>query len=324
MADSELERFKRDIDLRAYCATQGYELDKRSSWGGSAVMREPGTDDKIIIKLDADGHFVYCSCRDSRDAGTVIDFIQQRRKLSLGEVRRELRGWLGTPATSLPVYEPLARTGKNRMKVEMAFGETRPVDGKHPYLESQRGITSELLASERFADTIRIDGFGNAVFPHFDNEGLCGFELRNHRFQGFAAGGTKGLWMSRALPDDDKLVICESAIDAMSYGLLHADPHARYASIGGRPNPIQPELLSSAAARLPPGAQIVAAMDADAYGISLAEVVHAAVEQTGRSDLRFRSEAPFGFKDWNDRLRGKTSAPKLRRSRSPTVLDPIR
>jgi hypothetical protein len=317
MADTELETFKRDIDLRVYCATQGYELDKRSSWGGSAVMRQATTDDKIIIKVDADGHFIYCSCRDSRDAGSVIDFIQYRRKLSLGQVRRELRGWLGRPSTALPVYEPLARTSKNRMKVEASFAETRPVDGHHPYLEMERGITPELLGSERFADAVRVDGYGNAVFPHFDNDGLCGFELRNYRFQGFASGGTKGLWSSRALPQDDKLVICESAIDAMSYALLRVDERTRYASMGGKPNPVQPGLITAAAARLPPGAQVIAAMDADADGFVLAEVVRAAVKQTGRADLRFGSEAPSGFKDWNDQLRGRASTPKLRRGLKP-------
>jgi Toprim-like/Protein of unknown function (DUF3991) len=315
MADTELETFKRDIDLRVYCAAQGYELDRRSSWGGSAVMREPRTDDKLIIKVDADGHFVYCSCRDNRDAGTVIDFIQHRRKLSLGEVRRELRAWLGRPSTALPVYEPLARTSKNRMKVETAFAETRPVDGHHFYLERERGITWELLASERFADAVRIDGHGNAVFPHFDHEGLCGFELRNYRFRGFASGGAKGLWSSRSLPEDDKLAICESAIDAMSYALLYTDQRTRYASIGGKPNPVQPELIRAAAARLPSGAQIIAAMDADGDGLALAEVVRAAVEQTGRADLRFRSEAPSGFKDWNDQLCRKASAAKRHRRR---------
>jgi hypothetical protein len=209
------------------------------------------------------------------------------------------------------------------MKVEVAFAETRPAGGHHPYLESERGITSELLASERFADAVRIDGYGNAVFPHFDNEGLCGFELRNYRFQGFASGATKGLWMSRALPDDDKLVVCESAIDAMSYALLHADPRTRYASVGGKPNPIQPELVGSAAARLPLGAEVIAAMDADADGFLLADVVRAAVERSGRGDLRFRSEPPSGFKDWNGQLCRKASAPKRHRKRAAALASGI-
>jgi hypothetical protein len=37
--DEELERFKREIDLRAYAAAQGYELDKRESGRSTAVRR---------------------------------------------------------------------------------------------------------------------------------------------------------------------------------------------------------------------------------------------------------------------------------------------
>jgi len=47
--DQELERFKSGIDLRAYAASQGYELDRKESWTGSAVMRDPHGD-KVIIK----------------------------------------------------------------------------------------------------------------------------------------------------------------------------------------------------------------------------------------------------------------------------------
>ncbi|MGC1362925.1 MAG: hypothetical protein WA826_17270, partial [Silvibacterium sp.] len=52
-------------------------------------------------------------------------------------------------------------------------------------------------------------------------------------------------------------------------------------------------------------ADVVAAMDADADGRKLAEIVGKAVEMTGRSDLRFLAQEPEGFKDWNDQLRAK-------------------
>ena len=73
MDDSELEKFKTAIDLRAYAAKQGYVLDRKDSWRGSAVMRH-ANNDKIVIKRDADGHWVYFSVRDDQDSGTVIDF----------------------------------------------------------------------------------------------------------------------------------------------------------------------------------------------------------------------------------------------------------
>jgi hypothetical protein len=56
MFDPELESFKTSIDLRAYAASQGYVLNRKESWRGSAVMRH-ADGDKIIIKRDADHHY---------------------------------------------------------------------------------------------------------------------------------------------------------------------------------------------------------------------------------------------------------------------------
>jgi hypothetical protein len=129
--------------------------------------------------------------------------------------------------------------------------------------------------------------------------------LKNVGFTGFASGGTKALWLSHDLPTDNRLVICESAIDALSHAVLFPENRARYASIGGKPNPQQPELIRAAVARMPAGSEIVAAMDADADGRKLAEIVRRAVELSGRHDLRFVIEEPRGVKDWNDQLRAR-------------------
>lgn len=158
---------------------------------------------------------------------------------------------------------------------------------------------------DRFVGRIRIDNRGNAVFPHFDQDGLCGYEIKNKGFTGFASGGTKALWLSHELPADKRLVLCESAIDALSHAVLFPDNHARYTSIGGKPNPQQPELIRAAVERMPAFSEIVSAMDADAEGGKVAEVVRRAVELSGRLDLRFVIEEPAGHKDWNNQLRAK-------------------
>ena len=101
MFDSELESFKNGIDLRAYAAEQGYQLDRKESWRGSAVMRH-ANGDKIVIKRGSDGHYVYFSVRDDNDNGSIIDFVQHRQRVSLGAVRKELRPWIGMPASRFP------------------------------------------------------------------------------------------------------------------------------------------------------------------------------------------------------------------------------
>src|SRR5258708_8851479 len=179
VADSELEKLKTAIDLRVYAAQQGYELDRKDSWAGSAVMRH-ANNDKIVIKRDADGHWVYFSVRspDGSDAGTIIDFVKQRLGLSLGATRKELRAFMGLPESSIPAYPPLPKVAKDRIRVERAFARTR-IAHEHPYLENERGIPGALLRSRRFAGRILIDDRGNAIFPHFHPAALSAFELQN-------------------------------------------------------------------------------------------------------------------------------------------------
>jgi hypothetical protein len=301
--DSELESFKTRIDLRAYAAAQGYQLDRKESWRGSSVLRHPISHDKIVVKRGTDGHYVYFSVRDDRDNGSIVDFVQFRLGLSLGKVRKELRPWIGQPAITVEAFPALHLTEKNRMKVEEAWLRMQDASGGHPYLEGERALPASLLALERFAGRIRIDARGNAVFPHFDAKGLSGYELKNTGFTGFAAGGSKGLWQSNDNPEDRRIVFCESAIDALSHAVLFPDDRTRYASIGGKPNPQQPDLIKASAAVMPDGSEIIAAMDADADGDALANVVGQAVSQAGRPDLKFVMNRPSGFKDWNDQLR---------------------
>ena len=301
--DRELDEFKSGIDLRQYAAEMGYTFDKRESWRGSAVMRQGA--DKIVIKRDSDGHYVYFSVRDDRDHGTIIDFIANRKRLSLGEMRKELRRWTGRPEISHSAFPVLAITAKDRLAVEAEYQRMRDAP-RHPYLERGRRLPGVLLASRRFAGRIKTDHRGNAVFPHFDEQGLCGYEMKNWHFTGFAKGGEKGLWLSHTRPDDMCLVFAESAIDALSYAALHPHEQSRYASLGGTPNPKQPALIAAKIALMPNGAEIISAMDCDPAGRGLSQLVHRAIEQSGRRDVSFRSHSPEPEgEDWNDVLKDR-------------------
>lgn len=316
MFDPELESFKTSIDLRAYAANQGYVLDRKESWRGSAVMRDAGGD-KVVIKRDADGHYVYFSVRDETDHGTIIDFVRHRLRLNLGAIRKELRPWLGRQAKTLP-YPTLLPTTTDRMRVETDCARMQESSGD-PYLENERAIPAALLQSARFAGRVRIDARGNAVFPHFDRKGLCGFEIKNRGFTGFAPGGSKGLWLSREKPDDQRLVFCESAIDALSYAVLFPDDRTRYASIGGQLSTAQHDLLRAAAAGMPLNGKIIAATDSDEAGGKLADIIRNAVGLTGRDDVAFVLHQPDGFKDWNDQLRNRAKRPPPCQRPEPSV-----
>jgi hypothetical protein len=186
-------------------------------------------------------------------------------------------------------------------------------------LEKERGIPPFALRYWRFNGRIKADGHGNAVFPHFDAEGVCGYELRNSNFKGFASGGSKGLWLSKTGASDRRLVICESAIDALSFAVLFSDGHARYGSIGGKLNPAQPELIRAQIALMPASSQVVAAMDGDEAGRQLADAIERAFCAADRPDLTFHRQEPVEYKDWNDQLRAKPRGPLPCTRREPSL-----
>jgi hypothetical protein len=310
--DNELHRFK-EIPLAQFAAARGYQLvtgerTNAGTWRGSTassvLMRHPATDDKIVIRRDDDGHWIYFSVRDSADHGTIVDFLQRRGQRNLGEVRQELRRWSGSfqivasaaPASRVP--EEIRR--RKRADLLEAFRGLRQPDN-NTYLNA-RGIRPETLRAERFRGTWLEDERGNAVFPHRDPTGansVGGWEKKNNGFTGFSPNGEKTIWISRAKRGDTTLVIAESAIDALSYHQLHPDERTRYVSTGGAFGPKGEGLLRRVLARMPAGSTCVIATDRDRDGDKYAtQITPLAVH---RHVVR-RDASPVG-KDWNDCLK---------------------
>jgi hypothetical protein len=306
--DDELERFKREVNLTELAATLGYRLVRRErsaggKWRGSTVasisMRHSGTDDKVIIRRDRDGHWTYFSIRSDADNGTVIDFLQRRGSPSLGAIRKQLRAWLHEDRPPVPV-ELYRRdvAAQKRDEAAVAAAYERAGVARSRYL-AERFITDAVQLDPRFVQSYRIGDYGNVLFPHIDPASgkVVGFETKNRGFTGFPAGGRKTYWTSATRPDDDRLVLVETAIDAFSYHQLFPHPRARYISTGGAVGPDALELVGKAIAAMPAGADIVSATDNDKAGLKL----HDQLVGAGGRALR-RHVSTIG-KDWNDYLK---------------------
>lgn len=308
--EDEIEAFKSGINLSEYAASLGYSLD-RDRTSRNCCMMERGKGDKIALGMGQDGHWLYYTIDDWDDQGSIIDFVQNRIGGSLGSVRKELRPWLGTSGSFGPRPDPanyslkLEPVTKDLLQVKMNLSQMAPINGKHSYLEESRGIPAGVLRSELFKGRILIDKRGNAVFPHSNQDGLCGYEIKNEGFTGFAPGGSKGIWYSNFHSDDKRLVIAETAIDALSYAALRPGIiRSRFFSVGGAMNENQPALLTSALEKLPQDAEIVLAMDNDEGGDLMAEKIKAVFLESGVSDTRFfLDRPPSRGEDWNDALR---------------------
>lgn len=326
----ELEHFKAEINLSAFAASLGYELDRRSTSRNSAAMKHPGGD-KIIIGLQG-RHWVYFSVHEQH-SGTIIDLLQHRKGLNLGQARRALRAWIGvggqppTPHTAPPHRSQLIPSSAyvhrlepitpDLLAVRRAYEATRPIDGDNSFLCRVRGIPTALLADPRFASSVRVDDRTNVVFPHFNHDGLCGFELKNTGFTGFARGGSKGLWGSRKEERDHTLVIAESGVDALSYAALFGHEGTRFVSTAGQLNDTQPGLIRSAIEELG-GGRVVAAVDHDAGGDELWQRLKAVCSghRNPVSALE-RHSPPNTGQDWNDALRASVGDPEPFPHRAP-------
>lgn len=300
----ELERFKSEISLIDFAQIEfGYELIKKESSASSKVLR--CGDDKIIVTRQ-EGHDVYFSTGDDRDNGSVIDFLQKRKNVNLGQVRKELRTWLPgakRPALQRPVRPPehAKEVTKDRAGVIQMWEQMRPYNGS--YLTRERGIDPAII---REFD-VKQDAHGNACFAHKDHSGITGWESKNNGFTGFAKGGDRRITWNRI---DDlplrKIVICEAAIDCMSYCQLGHEPGTGYMSTSGTQLNLEQReqlagLLSKAAGM---GAKIVFAMDKDPAGERMA----AEIAQIAPQGAQIAREVPEVGKDWNEALQAVLAA----------------
>lgn len=320
----ELEAFKTEIDLVAFAQDLGYEIDRRRTSRTSVAMRHSVKGDKIIVALNANGHHIYASVHDHTDHGSIIDFCQKRGAGSLGHVRRQLRPWIGADVAAKPRGRASNHASKTKLEavrvdfaaVRAAYDGMSPIAGENAYLTGKRMIPAAVYNHPRFAGRLRTDVRGNVVFPHVQSGGeLTGFEIKNDGWTGFASGGAKRLYCSGFAADDRQLVVCESGIDALSYAALFGIDGRRFVSTAGALNPEQVALLRSAIQKLPEGAEIVLAVDADEGGDAIADVVDEIHGAVGRSRVTLRRDSPAGRGlDWNDVLHGDKPSSRLTQS----------
>jgi hypothetical protein len=174
-----------------------------------------------------------------------------------------------------------------------------PVPGQLPlvrdYLLAQRRLPSALVAPLMNSGTLYADARANAVFLLRDEHNRpVGAELRGttqRAWHGLAPGSQKDLGCF-AIPAAPRpaVVLCESAIDAISCLALH--PECRCLSTAGaRPDPRWLRPL------LDHGVRIYCGFDADATGDAMAHAMiarHPAVQRLRPSQH-----------DWNDVLRSQ-------------------
>lgn len=293
----DLSTFKRQINLAEFSTTYGFQLDRKKSTRASIAMKS--SNDKIIVSKKG-GVWVYFSVTNDLDSGTIVDFIANRTQQSIPEIGKQLADWSGLGANGqLPAYT-VEEPKYDHARVKSVFAKCKPVTTSE-YLES-RGLTPELLASDRFAGRVFGDQYGNVAFPHFRNREVCGLELKNRDRGLLVKGSQKTFWRSNANRSDEILVIAESVIDALSYRQTEQFDDAIYLATGGGVSAKQCTILGEMLASATNIHTIILATDNDAGGDRIADKLSEAVQQSSFSG-EVLQHSPFREgEDWNDVL----------------------
>jgi len=288
----ELERFKVRINLVEYAASMGFQIDKKSSSANSKVLKSLAGE-KIVITTDQDGHGIYFNVNDRTDSGSIIDFHQKCTGDNLGQTRKKLRQFGGfADVKDYKAYAKPKPVDKNISQVAHAYAGAELTD-IHPYLVNERKISAKTLRDSRFRQSVKIDQRGNALFGHYNSGGICGYEIKNRDFVGFAKGGTKGVWYSANITRANCVVVVESGVDALSHAeLKRTGQETAYISTAGSLSPAQLDLIKHLSDRH----QVIIATDNDHAGDKYAEQILEVIPTAER-------ELPPEGKDWNDVLK---------------------
>ena len=219
--------------------------------------------------------------------GGAIDLVMHVRQVGFGQALEWLEQHLGT-VTSLPP--------KTTLQIQ-SLSLPPPVADNWPrvqcYLVQERKLPVPLLEPLARSGTLYADARANAVFLLLDTASYpVGAELRGTTgsgWRGMAPGSRKDHGFFCIAPTTSHaIVLCESAIDALSCHALHPDYRCLSTS-GARPDPAWlPALIAQ-------GLPIYCGFDSDPTGDAMAQ----RMRDLHPSIRRLRPAA----KDWNDLLR---------------------
>jgi hypothetical protein len=131
---AELDRFVRQ-DLVSYLEQRhGFERDSSGSSRTSIKLRRGA--EIVVVKRRSDGVYVYMTVSDgptATNAGTIIQFEQNRRSVNLGSVRQDLREYFGAGNhdTERPHTIPMPEAAPDMTEVRRRWHAARKEDHCH-------------------------------------------------------------------------------------------------------------------------------------------------------------------------------------------------
>jgi hypothetical protein len=317
-ATPSFDEFRRRIPIMELALANGYQLN-RSKGMKWPVLEHPDGDRVIIVNPGSPGEQGYFNPGDERDRGTLVAFVLNRlgsvfpRDASLTghqNVNRILSAWLSIPYAQRLAYRKASALSRHGIKVsEVSFNPGLLAPLKDMGYLSSRGILPATLDDACFRGRIHsCSGMagGCVAFPYRQSlDGpVVGAEVRGASMKRHLPGTRKStsVWASNPPLVSERLVVCESAIDCLSYHQLKGGKGNLYVSFGGMLTQGQLDCISGIIKTIgrSDGFKVVVAVDNDRAGKSYASAL---LERFPNAHL----DRPTVGKDFNDMLKGQIS-----------------
>ena len=301
MEKKELEDLRDRVLCGVVLEQAGFAIDVKESTR-KAVKYRRGAEIVIVIH---EGRGWFDPLSDAKgDVFSLVDYLDHvpfvkaldRIASLVGFVSKELV-WVrptrhSTPPSSIPERWEMRR---------------KPWRGSMTwrYLRDGRYLPEAIIRDAIRRNLLREGPHGSMWAAHIDADGgVTGWEERGPDWRGFSTGGSKVLFRLGAI-EALRLCVTEAAIDAMSLAAFEGMREGSlYLSTGGGWSPATEAAVRVLAAR--PGAQLVAATDANAQGEAFAVRLRDIAEDAGCDWFRLTPPA----EDWNDGLQERTREEK--------------
>lgn len=199
--------------------------------GTKQVKTQEGTTE--IIKEKA----FYKNCDRLEDKGDLFQFIKNRIEgnsaravfnlLNKHDFYNKAIEWKSAVEINYAYFKKASTITKPFQKEDYSNlrSITEDIQNKIPHFLETRGIDNEILLSSKFKDRVYVydhtDSFNrvhkNILFPKFENQELKGAEIKPTKGKGYCFGRDELLWCSNKPDKVDKILIVESALNAISH-----------------------------------------------------------------------------------------------------------
>ena len=245
ISNSEIDSFKKNIDLVKYMEDHGYSTNHSLSSERTTVLEDDNKNSKMSVSRDPTNYHMKFYDQRQQRGGAILEFTQNYLNKDYVEALYYVKSYAENDLNLVSFSQIKQAQVTKASTVSKDHFKFTPLRNTR-YL-TDRGISSETLQSPMFKDNIGQKEFmskdnkpySTTVFPMYNKIGgndVVGLEKKSAMFSGSYEGSQKknAFWKSTPISDFPDLVIVESGVDALSHFELNKNKNAFYIATNGQ------------------------------------------------------------------------------------------